>query len=76
MKTVLSTLAAAMIASASFAGVAFAEGDYYQGASKGQAAAQTSDKVDNVRTGSIDRVRTYDNRGDQPIFKHESRDNR
>ena len=76
MKTVLSTLAAAMIASASFAGVALAEGDYYQGATKGQAAVQTNDKVDNLSTGSIDQVRASDNRGDQPIFKHESRDNR
>ncbi|CDZ70475.1 Hypothetical protein NGAL_HAMBI2610_20770 [Neorhizobium galegae bv. orientalis] len=76
MKTILSTFAAAMIASASFAGVALAEGDYYQGATKGQAAVQTNDKIDNVRTGSIDQVRADDSRGDQPIFKHESRDNR
>jgi hypothetical protein len=76
MKTILSTFAAAMIASVSFAGVALAEGDYYQGATKGQAAVETRDKVDNLRTGSIDQVRANDNRGDQPIFKHESRDNR
>jgi hypothetical protein len=76
MKTILSTVAAAMITSASFAGVALAEGDYYQGATKGQAAIQTNDKIDNVRTGSIDQVRADDNRGGQPIFKHESRDNR
>lgn len=76
MKTVLSTLAAAMIASASFAGAAFAEGEYYQGASKGQAAVQTSGKVDHVRTGSINQVRDIDNRDDQPIFQHQSRDNR
>ena len=53
MKTVLSTLAAAMIATASFAGAALAEGDYYDGATKTQAAA----KVDNVKTGSIAHVR-------------------
>uniref|UniRef100_UPI003101B062 hypothetical protein n=1 Tax=Neorhizobium sp. EC2-8 TaxID=3129230 RepID=UPI003101B062 len=76
MRTILSTLAAAMIASASFAGVALAEGDYYQGASKGQAAVQTSGKVDNVRTGSIDQVRDTDSRNGQPIFQHQSRDNR
>ncbi|EUB99034.1 hypothetical protein PMI07_005315 [Rhizobium sp. CF080] len=76
MKTILSTLAAAMIASASFTGVALAEGDYYQGASKGQAAVQTSRQVDNVKTGSIDQARDNDSRNGQPIFPHQSRDNR
>jgi len=72
MKTVLSTLAAAMIASASFAGVALAEGDYYEGVAKSQVSANA--KVDNVNTGSIAQARA-DNNG-QPIFAHTSRDNR
>lgn len=70
MKTVLSTLAAAMIASATFAGAALAEGDYYEGVSK----AQTSAKVDDVKTGSIAQVRGNDN--GQVVFAHTSRDNR
>ncbi len=50
MKTIASAFAAALIASASFAGVALAEGDYYEGASKAAA-------VDHISTGSIDQVR-------------------
>lgn len=76
MKTILSTLAAAMIASASFAGVALAEGDYYQGASKRQAAVQTSGQVDTTKTGSINQAGADDNRDGRPIFPHQSRDNR
>jgi hypothetical protein len=75
MKNLSSMLAAAMIASASFAGVALAEGDYYQGAAKGQAAVQTKGNIDTVKTGSINTARA-DNRDGQPIFQHESRDNR
>lgn len=75
MKILLSTFAAAMIASASFAGAALAEGDYYQGASKAQATVQTNGKVDNVRTGSIEQARDNDSRNG-PIFQHQSRDNR
>lgn len=72
MKTVLSTLAAAMIASASFAGVALAEGDYYEGVAKPQASANA--KVDDVKTAGIVQVRADDN--GQSIFGHTSRDNR
>jgi hypothetical protein len=46
MKTITSTLAAALIASASFAGAALADGDYYEGVSKAPA-------VDHIQTGSI-----------------------
>ncbi|UIK04034.1 hypothetical protein [Neorhizobium galegae] len=47
MTRISSAIAAALIASASFATVALAEGDYYEGASKASAA------VDHVQTGSI-----------------------
>ncbi|WP_117195478.1 hypothetical protein [Rhizobium terrae] len=47
MKTMTSAIAAALIASASFASVALADGDYYEGASKASAA------VDHVQTGSV-----------------------
>ena len=47
MKTMTSAFAAALIASASFASVALAEGDYYDGVSK------TAAMVDHVRTDSI-----------------------
>ncbi|CDZ68231.1 Hypothetical protein, partial CDS, partial [Neorhizobium galegae bv. orientalis] len=47
MTKITSAIAAALIASASFASVALAEGDYYEGASKASAA------VDHVQTGSI-----------------------
>lgn len=46
MKTITSTFAAALIASASFAGAALAEGDYYDGASKAPV-------VDHIQTGSV-----------------------
>ncbi|MBP2558056.1 hypothetical protein J2T08_004784 [Neorhizobium galegae] len=49
MTKITSAIAAALIASASFASVALAEGDYYDGASKASAT------VDQVQTGSIDR---------------------
>jgi hypothetical protein len=47
MTRITSAIAAALIASASFASLALAEGDYYDGASKASAA------VDQVQTGSI-----------------------
>ena len=47
MTKITSAFAAALIASASFASVALAEGDYYEGASK------ASTTVDHVQTGSI-----------------------
>ncbi|MCQ1569571.1 hypothetical protein NFO65_02300 [Neorhizobium galegae] len=47
MTKITSAIAAALIASASFASVALAEGDYYEGASK------ASTTVDHVQTGSI-----------------------
>jgi hypothetical protein len=51
MTKITSAFAAALIATASFAGVALAEGDYYDGVQKGAPAASSS--VDTVRTGSI-----------------------
>jgi len=47
MTKITSAIAAALIASASFATAALAEGDYYEGASKASAT------VDHVQTGSI-----------------------
>ncbi|EUB95188.1 hypothetical protein PMI07_002966 [Rhizobium sp. CF080] len=47
MTRITSAIAAALIASASFASVALADGDYYEGASKASAT------VDHVQTGSI-----------------------
>ena len=76
MKTILSTLAAVMIASASFAGAALAEGDYYQGASKAQSAIQTSGSIDGFKAGSIEQAGRSDRSDAQPIFPHTSRDNR
>ena len=76
MKIVLSTLAAVMIASASFAGAALADGDYYQGVSRNQASAQTNGQVDNVKTGSVSQNRVHDDQDSQSIFQHTSRDNR
>ncbi|CDZ28223.1 hypothetical protein [Neorhizobium galegae] len=47
MTKITSAIAAAFIASASFATAALAEGDYYDGASKASAT------IDQVQTGSI-----------------------
>ena len=47
MTKITSAFAAALIASASFASVALAEGDYYDGAAKASAT------VDHMQTGSI-----------------------
>jgi hypothetical protein len=47
MTEITSAIAAALIASASFASVALADGDYYEGVSK------ASSTVDHVQTGSI-----------------------
>lgn len=76
MKTALSTLAAALIATTSFVGVALAEGDYYDGASKNQAAVTTNGQVDKVTTGSIVDQRVNDRNDNRPIFERKSRDNR
>jgi len=48
MKTITSAIAAALIASASFAGAALANGDYYEGVSKDHASV-----VDTAHTGSV-----------------------
>ena len=48
-KSLASTIAAALIASASFGGVALAAGDYYEGASENTAANQ----IDRTQTNSI-----------------------
>ncbi len=75
MKTSISAIAA-MIAAASFAGTALAEGDYYEGASKSQVSAQVDKgNVDSVRTGSI-QVRDNDRQESQSIFGNTTRDNR
>ncbi|WP_117195477.1 hypothetical protein [Rhizobium terrae] len=47
MTKITSAIAAAFIASASFASVALADGDYYEGSSKASAS------VDHVQTGSV-----------------------
>lgn len=75
MKTSISAIAA-MIAAASFAGSALAEGDYYEGTSKTHAAARANNSnVDGVRTGSI-QVRDNDRQEGQSIFGNTTRDNR
>ena len=48
-KSLASTIAAALIASASFGGAALAAGDYYEGASKTTAASH----IDRTQTNSI-----------------------
>ena len=50
MTRISSAIAAALIASASFASAALAEGDYYQGVQNAPAASAT---VDRISTGSI-----------------------
>jgi hypothetical protein len=75
MKTPISAIAA-MIAAASFAGSALAEGDYYEGTSKSHVSAQVDKtNVDGVRTGSI-QARASDRQEDQSIFGNTTRDNR
>ncbi|CDN55040.1 Hypothetical protein RG1141_CH27030 [Neorhizobium galegae bv. officinalis bv. officinalis str. HAMBI 1141] len=51
MNRISSAIAAALIASASFASAALAEGDYYQGVQKNAPAASAT--VDRISTGSI-----------------------
>ena len=51
MTRITSAIAAALIASVSFAGAALAEGDYYQGVQKNAPAASAA--VDRTSTGSI-----------------------
>jgi hypothetical protein len=48
-KSLASTIAAALIASASFGGAALAAGDYYEGASQNTASQQ----IDRTQTNSI-----------------------
>ncbi|CDN56882.1 Hypothetical protein RG1141_PA00460 (plasmid) [Neorhizobium galegae bv. officinalis bv. officinalis str. HAMBI 1141] len=75
MKTSISAIAA-MIAAASFAGSALAEGDYYEGTSKTHASAQINGgNVDGVRTGGI-QIRDNDRQENPSIFGDTSRDNR
>ncbi|CAN7714440.1 hypothetical protein [Neorhizobium sp. LjRoot104] len=75
MKTSISAIAA-MIAAASFAGSAAAEGDYYEGTSKTHVSARVSDgNVDGVHTGSI-QIRDNDRQEGQSIFGNTTRDNR
>ncbi|CDN47131.1 MULTISPECIES: hypothetical protein [Neorhizobium] len=61
MTKITSAFAAALIASASFASVALAEGDYYEGASKASAT------VDHVQTGSIAKDQQAANQIQAPI---------
>jgi hypothetical protein len=67
MTKMTSALAAALIASVSFAGAALAEGDYYQGAQKTGPATT----IDRLNTGSIDRQD-----GKLPFNNGGGRDNR
>ncbi len=53
MNRISSAIAAALIASASFASAALPEGDYYQGVQKNAPAASAA--VDRISTGSIGR---------------------
>ncbi|MCQ1835928.1 hypothetical protein [Neorhizobium galegae] len=65
MTRISSAIAAALIASASFATAALAEGDYYQGAQKNAPAASAT--VDRISTGSIgenDKLQADVNSGD------------
>jgi hypothetical protein len=71
MTKITSALAAALIASVSFAGAALADGDYYQGTQKNVPAASTS--VDATRTGSI---QAHRNEGQLLFSNGGSRDNR
>jgi hypothetical protein len=71
MTKITSAIAAALIASVSFAGAALAEGDYYQGVQKTRPAASAS--VDRMNTGSI-RIDRQDGR--LPFNNGGSRDNR
>uniref|UniRef100_UPI0031010E95 hypothetical protein n=1 Tax=Neorhizobium sp. EC2-8 TaxID=3129230 RepID=UPI0031010E95 len=75
MKTSISAIAA-MIAAASFAGSALAEGDYYEGTTKSHVSAQVEKtNADGIRTGSI-QVRDNDRQESQSIFGNTTRDNR
>ncbi|WP_117195474.1 hypothetical protein [Rhizobium terrae] len=55
MTRITSAIAAALIASASFASVALADGDYYEGVQK-TAPAAAATHVDRTSTGSIGAV--------------------
>jgi len=76
MRTSISAVAA-MIAAASFAGSALAEGDYYEGAAKTQISERGENaKVDTVRTAGIELASADSERDSQTIFPRTSRDNR
>lgn len=63
MTKISAAIAAALIASASFASAALAEGDYYQGVQKNAPAAT----IDRISTGSIgrnDKLQADINNGD------------
>ncbi|MBA4784524.1 MAG: hypothetical protein H2046_01995 [Rhizobiales bacterium] len=63
-KSLASSIAAALIASASFGGAALAAGDYYDGASKNAAASH----IDRTQTNSIgDRDQRFTQAPDQTI---------
>ena len=69
-----SAFAAALIASASFAGAALAsDGEYYEGANR--RPAQSAD-VDQFTTRSINEVRYDGDQAGRPVFEKTSRDNR
>jgi hypothetical protein len=70
MTRITSAFAAALIASASFAGAALADGDYYEGAQKSAA----SPSIDSTSTGSIHTDDRYN--GKLPFNNGGSRDNR
>jgi len=70
MTRITSAIAAALIASVSFAGAALAEGDYYQGVQKTSPAATS---IDRTNTGSI-RIDRKD--GQLPFNNGGGRDNR
>jgi hypothetical protein len=76
MKSIISTITAAMIVTASFAGAALGEGDYYNGTAKAQATSRADASIDKVHTGSIEQTHGDNQGARQPIFGHTSRDNR
>jgi hypothetical protein len=74
MKKMTSALAAALIASVSFAGAALAEGDYYQGVQKTRPAASAS--IDSMSMGSINATRIDRQDGRLPFNNGGGRDDR
>jgi hypothetical protein len=74
MTKITSAIAAALIASASFATAALAEGNYYEGAVR-TAPAASSSSIDRTSTGSINVLRDRED-GRLPFNNGGSRDNR